>query len=297
MDFMRGISLEGDKKNYLDTVCRDLDPANDLRVIYEDAALKLRTAVMAERLVWDSQFFGYGIAKLHGIFQLDDPGYRPFVDLTDPLRNFLARANDAGIRYIFTQIDPRDLALLRALGEQGFCMIEPRLYYHRGIHDYEYIKRYPVREAREDDLPFITTVVRDTVNIYDRFHADPFIAQADADRLMEEWIHASFAKKFSDVVLVPDLPGDPVAVVTGRYLKNEWAQWNLNVSQVVLGASSGQAPGWAVKLLSELLYHFEDIGTQHVYLSTQATNIRIIKVCEHLGIHLGKSEFVLRRVL
>jgi dTDP-4-amino-4,6-dideoxy-D-galactose acyltransferase len=296
LDFIRGISPEGDKQVYLDTLCRKLELSNDLRFVYDDPA-EGPLAVMAERLAWDSSFFGYGIAKLYGINHLSAPGYRPFADLNAPVRAFLEKAKEAGIRYIFTQVDPRDLALMRALGEQGFCLIEPRLYFHRGIRDYEYIKRYPTREAREEDLPFITAVARDTVNIYDRFHADPFINKCDADRLMEQWIRASLSKEFSDLVMVPDLAGEPAAVVTGRFLKKDWPLWNLHISQVVLGASSGQIQGWAVKLLSELIYRFAEGGTEHLYFSTQATNTRVIKVCEHLGLHLGKTEFVFRKTL
>jgi dTDP-4-amino-4,6-dideoxy-D-galactose acyltransferase len=296
LDFIRNISVEGDKRIFLKGICRPLEEKNDLRFVYRDEK-EGEMAVMGERLDWDSNFFGYGIAKLHGIYPLEAPGYRPFADLTGTLHAFLKKAKEHDIRYVFTQVDPRDLALMRVLGEEGFCIIEPRMYFHRGIREYEYLKRYQARPAREDDLPSITAVARDTVNIYDRFHADPFITKDEADRLMEQWIKASLTKDFSDIVMVPDLPGPPAAVVTGRYLKHNWEQWNLNIGQVVLGASNGQAQGWAVKLLSELIYHFCDIGTQHLYFSTQVTNVRIIKLCEHLGLHVGKTEFVFRKVI
>jgi RimJ/RimL family protein N-acetyltransferase len=296
LDFIRGISLEGDKEIFLKGICRPLEEANDLRFLFHDPK-EGDISVMAERLIWDSNFFGYGIAKLHGIYPLTEPGYRPFIDLTRSLQAFLRKAKESDIRYVFTQVDPRDLAMMRVLGEQGFSLIEPRMYFHRGIREYEYLKRYPARAARDEDLPCITAVARDTVNIYDRFHADPFISKEDADRLMEQWIRVSLSKEFSDVVMVPDLPGQPAAVVTGRYLKHNWRQWNLKIGQVVLGASSGQIQGWAVKLLSELIYHFAESGVQNLYFSTQVTNTRIIKVCEHLGLHVGKTEFVFRKII
>ncbi|MGE5314896.1 MAG: N-acetyltransferase family protein [Acidobacteriota bacterium] len=296
LDYIRGISSEGDKKLLLDTLCRVIDEADDLRFILEDPK-EGPLAVMAEKLPWDSAFFGYGIARLHGIYPLAQPGYRPFAELAAAVSAVQQKAREHGIRYMFAQVDPRDLSLMRALGEAGFCLIEPRLYYHRAICDFEYIKRYPTREARPEDLPSITGVVRDTVNIYDRFHADPFISREDADRLMEQWIRVSLSKEFSDIVMVPDLPGAPTAVATGRYLKKDWQTWERPISQLVLGASSGALQGWAVKMLSELIYHFAEAGAEHLFFSTQATNIRIIKVCEHLGFHLGKTEFVFRKVL
>jgi hypothetical protein len=295
-DFIRGVSAEGDKQLALRTLCRKVGAADDLRFLYENPGADA-LAVMGERLAWDSDFFGYGIARLHGIYHLSQPGYRPFAELGGALGCFLEMARGTGIRYVFTHVDPRDLALMRALGEAGFCLIEPRLYFHRSIRDYEYIKRYPARDAREEDLPFISAVARDTVNIYDRFHADPFIESRDADRLMEQWIRASLTREFSDVVMVPDLPGDASAVVTGRYLKNNWPSWGLKLGQVVLGASSGHVQGWAVKLFSELIYRLAGEGVEHLFFSTQSTNIRIIKVCEHLGFHLGKTEFVFRKTL
>jgi hypothetical protein len=296
LDFIRGISIDGDKQIFLNGICRPLDEPNDLRFVFNDPK-EGAIAVMGERLTWDSNFFGYGIAKLHGMYPLTAPGYRPFADLTTALHTFLKKATDSNIRYIFAHVDPRDLALMRVLGEQGFCLIEPRIYFHRGIREYEYIKRYAARPANTEDLPCITAVTRDTVNIFDRFHADPFIEKEQADRLMEQWIRVSLSKEFSDVVMVPDIPGEAAAVVTGRYLKQNWNQWNVNIGQIVLGASNGHALGWAVKLLSELIYHFCDTGVDHLYFSTQVTNTRVLKLCDHFGLHVGKTEFVFRKVI
>jgi dTDP-4-amino-4,6-dideoxy-D-galactose acyltransferase len=295
LDFIREISVAGDLQNYIGHLTRELDPANDLRFIQRDSSGD-ELAILAERLPWDSNFFGFEIARLHGLFPLDGPAKRLHADYHDAVRQLQETARQRRIKYLFAQVDPRDLATLRNLTECGFGLIETRSYYHRSLRDYYYPERFPARQAGPADADSLGWAARDLVNQYDRFHADPFIPGADADRMMEVWARVSVLESFADATFVPDSP-EPTAFMTVKYHQDKWEQWGLKVAQPVFAAISPEFRGWYQKLLSEISYHLVDIGAEWSFACSQVTNRPALRVFENLGYRFGRCEHVLRVVL
>ena len=78
LDFVKGISRSGDRTVQFNSLLRELHPANDLRFTHAIAP-EADVAVLAERLPWDSSFFGYDVARLNGVFPLTG-GYRAEAD-------------------------------------------------------------------------------------------------------------------------------------------------------------------------------------------------------------------------
>jgi dTDP-4-amino-4,6-dideoxy-D-galactose acyltransferase len=295
VDFVRSVSPEGDRALTAEQLTHPVAEANDLRFLYRDHD-GAELAVLAEKLAWDSEFFGYGIGKISGVYPLSAPFHRPHGDFTDGLREVVREARDRDIVYLFAQVDPRDLATLRALGNLGFSLIETRAFYHMSLKDYSYEERYAVRAASRDDVESLGKASRESVNLYDRFHADPFVRPEDADRLMYKWVEASVLERFADVTIVPDVP-NPGAFCTVKYHKDKWATWGVNLAQPVFSAVSPEFRGWYKKIISEINYHLLDLGAEHSYLCTQVTNKAVIYVWESLGYRFGRSEHVLRLIL
>lgn len=294
-DFIRRISKQGDKELFVDSVMRDLRPEDDLRLVVM-IDQKKDVLVAAERLRWDSDFFGYGVCKITGIFPLYQGQVDLALDYGDALAILSAQAREKGIKYLTAFIDPRDLPTLRALGRAGYSLIETRLYYHTDLRNYTSKDRHRVRLARVEDIPSLGRTAQEMVNPYDRFHSDPFISPKDADRIMYKWVEASIVEGFADATLVPDVPS-PTAFCTVRYHHNEWEKWGLRLAQPVLSAVSSEFKGWYRKLISEVNYHLCEIGAEHAYLATQTTNIPVVRVWESLGYTYGKSEHVFRRII
>lgn len=283
---------KADRAVYIDELTRELDPQDDLRFVYPTEQGDL--VVFARRLPWDSQFFGYGVARLDGIFPLisHDPAW----NYSDAVAYLLEQTQALGIKYLFATVPPEDLAGLRALGLHRFQLIETRAVYHRSLADYDYSERYAVRRATADDIPSLAQTACTMVNAYDRFHADPFIAPGDADRLMEKWIEASVLEGFADGVLVPDVP-NPRAFCTVKYHRDKWDTWGLKLGQPVFSAIGPEFRGWYIRIISELNYHLRDIGAEHCFLITQITNRAVLRVWEKLGFSYGRGEHIFRIIL
>jgi len=295
MDFVRGVSVEGDRAVQAASLLRDIDPADDLRFVYP-IGVHGELAVCAERLPWDSEFFGYGVARLHGLFPLGSDGYCADADYAPAVDMLITAAKSRGIRYLFAVVDSRDLPTNRALTARGFSLLETRLYYHRPVRNYAYPRRFRCRLATSADLPCLLEVARSVENPFDRFNADPFIAKADVVRLMETWIRASLLKGFADAAMIPDMRS-PGAVITMKYHRDKAADWNMSIAQLVLAMAAPRAGNGFLNVLSEIVYHLKELGVDHVACSTQITNRSAIRAGEHLGFKVGKSEYVFRLLL
>lgn len=296
-DYVPGISREGDRAIWADELTRPLPAEDDLR-FYSPRGAEEGIAIFAQRLPWDTKFFGYGVARLDGVFPLSPPFHRPQADFREPLGELLEAARSRDIRYLFAHVDPRDQALLQALGAHGFTLIETRLHYHLSVQIVHYL-RLPdhlpqewaaFRTATADDIASLTEVACAAVNPYDRFHGDPFISREQVDQLMARWVEESVLGRFADLTFVPDVP-QPQAFITYRLHKESWPRWGLNLVQVVLSAVAPEAIGWFASVGPELHRHLRGLGAQHCFGKTQ------IALGLDSAAQFGKGEHIFRVIL
>lgn len=296
LDYIPGISKRADRAIYAEQLTAPLPAADDLRYAGEVGGAGHWVGIFAERLPWDSEFFGYGVARLNAVLPLVAPWQRPRDDYRGLLEAWLERARAANIKYVFGTVEPRDLATVRALGELGFALIETRYYHYGEIASPSLTERLPVRQATESDIPSLARAAAHAVNPYDRFHADPFLDPGRVAALMELWVEKSVAGEMADVVIVPDVR-EPGAFVTYRYHRDKWARWGVNLVQGVLSAVGPEFTGWMGKLGPEVNFHLLGIGARVSYGSTQVTNRAILWFAEEAGARFGRCEYIFRKVL
>lgn len=293
-EFIREVDAAYDRRVHLDRLLRDLPEGDDLRFAHGSGVDE--RWVIAERLPWDSEFFGRGFARLHAVASPAGPiGLR---DDTTPaveaLEATLVEARGRGISYVFGFAEPRDLPTLRTLHGAGFELIESRILHHKPLGPAP--ERYDVRTATPDDIPTLAQAAKETVNHFDRFHSDPAISPEDADRLMEEWVRVSVTTDFADWTIVPDVES-PEAFVTARLYRDHWDGWGAKLAQPIISAVAPSFRGWYRRLISEFEQRSLAEGADHAFLSTQMTNNAVVAGWEKLGYLYGKGEHVFRREL
>lgn len=294
-DYVDGLSLAGDRQMEAERLLRPIAPELDLRFLH--AGPGGEQLVLAEVLPWDTAFFGYAVARLNAVFSATPPLDRPGSDRSGAVAELVWRARARGVRYLFSAVDPRDVALMRALADNGFALIETRVHQHRSLRDFRPAERYSIRAARGEDLPLLERTAREMVNPYDRFHADPFIPRADADRLMTTWVRASVVERFADATYVPDHEA-PEAFCTTKRHEEHWGRWGMALVQpVVLGAVAPTFKGWYRKLISEICWLLAEGRGEHAFFVTQVTNRAAMRSVEALGFRIGRGEHVFRKVL
>ncbi len=295
LDFIRELDPAGDRLVWLDELTRPRHPNWDLSFC-SDLGSVGTVAVFAEILPWGSEFFGLRIARLNAVVPVADPTYQILTNLDGVVDDLLQRCKRRGVQYLFSRVDARDVALAWALGRGGFELVESRLYYHRSLKDFAYPERYDTRLAVESDIDALSDVAANTVNPYDRFHADPLFCGEAADRLMRRWVHASISEGFADGVMVPNVP-TPGAFLTFKAYQERWKTWGRAIGQAPFGAVSPAFRGWYLKLISEVCYHLQVAGAEHFYMVSQATNNAVVRCWEKLGLKYGKNEVVFRALL
>ena len=294
-DFIRRISRDGDRAVHVSSLLRDIKPADDMRLSVPITA-DTDVAVCAERLPWDSEFFGYGVARLNGILPLKKDGYCADADYTPAIDALTALAKDRGIRYLFAVVDARDLPTTRALTSRGFALIETRMHYQLSLRNYEHARRFRCRLATEADVPSLTELARVVENPFDRFHADPFITRDQIVRLMETWVRASLLHGYADATFITD-SASPDALCTVKYHLDKAEAWTTSIAQLVLAMASPPGGNGFLGVISELNYYLKGLGIDHVVYSTQITNRSIARVGDHLGFKYARGEYVFRVLL
>jgi hypothetical protein len=296
--------------------------SNNLSCVSMDFADKPAAIYIAEKLQWDTEFFGFPIAKIHKVLrpQLGEASQqRPASGVKSQIsqgstekidalssRNpnvcastaetFFSMCKKQGIHAVFSIVDVRDIATLQELTAAGAEVIETRLTYHRSLGDFTSTDRFATRVATAEDIPSLQMAAVEMVNPFDRFHADPIYSKDHADRLMAEWIRASITGGYADGVLVPDAPA-PKAFYTYKLGRQEWELYGVKLAQYVLSAVHTEFRGWHLKLVSELNHLMKSLGAEHGYTVTQATNSAVIRNMEKLGFRLGGTEIVVRKDL
>lgn len=294
--FIRGLDLDYDRKVMLDQWLRPLDESDDLRFCFKHGD-GTEHWVLMERLAWDSEFFGRGMARLNAVLQPDMPTLLR-ADMgsgIEAVQVVLKQARTRGVDYVFCPVSPSDLPTIRVLSTCGFELIETRCHYHRPLVAPP-PQRYSTRLATPADIPSLARAARIMVNPFDRFHADPAVPEEDADRLMERWVEASITGGFADATIVPDVEA-PEAFSTARYHREHWQGWGCKLSQTMLSAVAPRHKGWHLKIISELDEHLRGIGAEHSLLVTQITNSAVIHNLEKLGFKFGKGEHIFRKLL
>ena len=253
------------------------DPLNDLKIYYKF-------------LEWDTDYFGIKTVK---IFYIDDRDNERS-DVSDSINKLLIFLKKQTVEYLFFEVPSEDISMIHALGLSKFSLIETRLHYFNDkIQDYNYPKRFDVREATIKDITNLRRVSSMMRNVYDRFHADPIMSNKKADAFLATYVEEAI-NGFSDIVLVPNaenLPSD--SFLTADYQDENWITLDKKVSKMVLSAVSSETNrGWYLKLISEMTYLLKNKGVEVIHMNTQCTNRAVLNVWSKLGYKLGRVTHV-----
>ncbi|MBW7877371.1 MAG: hypothetical protein H3C47_15440 [Candidatus Cloacimonetes bacterium] len=282
IDFIHGVDHSRGVTSFYDEILSEIK--NGKKSIFCGSK---NTLVLWERLDWDSGFFGLDV------FQILSVSGKHVGDIFDGISSFLNTLPKGA--YVLSKVEPTSLAYVQAVSKLGFELIETRLTYVLDTEKFYPSERYNVRLATIDDISFLSNVAETTINLYDRFHADPTLPSERVDRLMRTWIEASVKTDFADGVLVVD-SSEPGAFCTFKTHQSKWEKWGCRASQPVFSAVSPKFKGWYRKIISELSLYLKEFGAEKLFLVTQVTNNAVISVWEKLGYRYAKSEHIFRLV-
>lgn len=147
-----------------------------------------------ELLPWDSNFFGFGVARL-----LTNQAGK------SNLAETLALLKTQNVRLVYWATDPESRETQDAAKQVGGLLVDKKITYMMPLSPLSQTENDDeknVEEYTEHSVTEELRVLAIAAGIFSRFRVDPNIPREKFEALYMQWITASVEKKMADVVLV-----------------------------------------------------------------------------------------------
>jgi dTDP-4-amino-4,6-dideoxy-D-galactose acyltransferase len=227
-------------------------------------------------LAWDSQLFGFGVARLTG------------EGLTAAeAAAALAECRAAGVRLVYWPTRPTDAATNRAAQQHGAWLADRKVTFAMPLPSH--LAAAPADAgivATTNHTPQLESLAWQS-GAYSRFARDPRLPVAAFRQLYTQWLRNSLNGTIAQVVLtLPDAAGHELGLLTlGE--KNGWADIGLlAVDEPVRGQRVGQ------RLVAEARRRAAGAGVAGLQVVTQRDNARACRFYESCGFALAHEEYI-----
>ena len=212
-------------------------------------------------LDWDSEFFGFKIAKVQGPC-LNDASWKNI--------HHFCTSRQVKCLYFFTS--PSDRESIETAECAGFHLVDIRL-----TLDLNLDKRFRIpeqneamiRQGRAEDLPHLEAIASKS-HTDSRFFYDPCFSNELCEKMYKIWIRKSI-EGYADMVFVPELDGKPSGYITCSFNSVEKSKSGviglMGVSEKVRGRGVGS------RLIQRSLSFFQKNHIEYIEVVTQGRNI------------------------
>ncbi len=230
-------------------------------------------AGLCQFLEWDSDFFGYRIARVNS-YKLD----------ADNLRDIHSWCQANQIDCLYFQAGSDDAATIRQAEDNGFRLVEIRLIMERKLDDWRPESRAHdapgvlIRPARDEDLPVLIKIAANSY-LDSRYYFDPCFSQDKWQAFYSTWVKQSCSGG-ADLAIVAEINGQAVGYITGNIDKSDAS---LGIYELTGVEPQARRSGVGQELFRSGLDWFSQHGVHHVRLATQGRNIQTQRMVQRNG--------------
>lgn len=200
----------------------------------------------------------------------------------------LAELTRTGPQFATAKLAAADTGSVEALQSFGFRVVDMALTLDADQVDAKGSDR--VRFARPEDRPAVESIAVSAFR-FSRFHLDPHIPKALADKVKAAWAGNWFAGQRGDGMIVAENPGGEVA----GFLQLRWAAEERLVVDLIAVRPDSARKGLARAMIG--LAQSRGTGDARLprgmIVGTQAANVPSVRLYESLGFRLRDAKFVL----
>lgn len=226
---------------------------------------------LCRKLEWDSQFFGYQIARVE-IDRLDKPA----------LAGVLKWCKEQGIQCLYFLGTPEDDVTVRLVESAGFHFVDIRLEFNWKTESIAAASA-SIREFREDDLAVLQQIAGQNFS-NTRFNFDEHFSSNDVGELYRVWVTKSCQNE-SHKVFVATKDGEISGFITCQFDSDEVGRIGL-----IALRDDHQGKGYGRQLVQAAQRFFFLSDTREVKVVTQGRNIsaqRLYQSCDFRSNKLG----------
>lgn len=227
-------------------------------------------------LGWDSDFFGFRVAKII-------PSQLNRIELDD----VLCQLRSDRINLAYWASDPDDDESQSAAQVAGLFLADKKVTYVKNITSFvmPYFEHDETIEVyRDTDLNADLVSLALQSGLYSRFRIDPKIPVEKFEQLYGLWIEKSVNKTIAEAVLIRKIAGKIVGMVTVGVKNNRGDIGLIAVDESARGMKIGE------KLVNAALHWSVVKGHKTVQVVTQGVNEAACKLYEKCGYHNEKTE-------
>lgn len=220
-----------------------------------------------QHLSWDSNFWGFPVARLEGSLLLDGEA-----------ENVLNWCQGNKIRCLYFAADGSDAETLQRANQAGFQFVDVRIDLECDAPTRTAMSpaNLPVRSVIETDLVAIKAIAR-SAHQDTRFFKDLNFVRSRCAMLYEKWIERDF--EVGQILgFFPDQRADAGGYVTFTQESSEVARIGLiAVAESLRGCGGGRM------LLNAAMSAAAELGAKKIRVATQGTNVAALKLYEKAG--------------
>jgi ribosomal protein S18 acetylase RimI-like enzyme len=223
---------------------------------------------LCRRLEWDSDFWGFGCARVEG-HKLSE-GQIPAIDAW-------CQSND--ITFLQYLAPATDRASAKAAEDGGFHQVDERITLACRIAERRSEVSDPaieIRPGRIDDLGELDAIAR-AGHTDSRYYHDPGFPRPRCDDLYSTWIKRSLEGAIADIVFVPVVEGKAAGYVTCKVEAKQGSIGLVGVGPKARGRGVGGA------MVRRALDWFGEQGAEEVLVVTQGRNQAAQRLYERCG--------------
>jgi dTDP-4-amino-4,6-dideoxy-D-galactose acyltransferase len=224
------------------------------------------TLASCERLDWDTEFFGFPVARVAGSI-LDEGSARAIDEWC------AGRA----IRCLYFLADPGDAETCRVARDHGYRQVDVRVGLRHDLHPLPEGTGVRIRDALPDDVEALAELARRSFHD-SRFYQDGRFPRERCDELYATWI-ANGADDPNGWVLVAELDGSPA----GYQLMSPPGEDGIASMQMLAVDPTVRRRGVGRGLLAAGLRRAHDHGAKAVDTATQERNAVSLRAHDALG--------------
>jgi len=220
-----------------------------------------------KRLEWDSEFFGFPIARLI-VSHINE----------QIMSQVLEEAQKEGTRCLYYEADSNDPVSIALAEANGFKLVDVRMTLETASSSDlppPLTRDITVRKFREEEIETLARIARKTSRV-SRYHFDTNFPPDASERLYDVWLRNS-CSGYADRVFVAELEGEPVGFITCKVSQGEGRI-------VLVGVDDRfQRRGVGASLVDKALNWFGSQGIQRVRVVTQGRNVESQRLYHAVG--------------
>ena len=221
------------------------------------------TSPQFEFLEWDTQFFGFRIARITAD-----------ILSTEELSSVLHWCRAERIRCLYWLVAIGERSAIQMAEEHRFALVDIRVTLEMKPKPTQR-RSTRVRLAREDDLPTLLRIAG-SAHTDSRFYSDPNFPRERCDELYRVWVEKS-VKGYAERVLVAEEENGPAGYITCH--RNDY---NGSIGLMAV-ADWARGRGLGDELVASSVDFFAASGASFVSVVTQARNISAQRLYQRSG--------------